>query len=81
LLYPLALAEFGPSTSRPTIQNSAYPVWQLGTWTPANSKKQASEITQATLRLCSVSSGVDFQFSPERRACVAQELTGPNPAF
>ena len=44
------VAELGPSTLRPTIQNSAYAFWLFGTWTPPNSKKQASEITQATRR-------------------------------
>jgi hypothetical protein len=44
------VAELGRSTSRPTIQNSAYAVWLLGTWTPPNSKKQASEFTQTARR-------------------------------
>ncbi len=44
------VAELGPSTSRVTIQNSAYAFWLFRTWTPPNSKKQASEITQATRR-------------------------------
>ena len=39
-----------PSTSRLTIENPAYAFCSLGTWTPANPKKQASEITQATRR-------------------------------
>jgi hypothetical protein len=39
-----------PPTSRLTIQNSARAFWAPGTWAPANSKKQASEITQATQR-------------------------------
>jgi hypothetical protein len=43
-----SVAELGPSTSRLTIQNSARAFWLLGTWTPSNSRKQASEITQAT---------------------------------
>lgn len=44
------VAELGPSTSRVTIQNSAYAFWLFRTWTPPNSKKQASEITQVTRR-------------------------------
>ena len=42
-----SVAELGPSTSRLTIQNSVYAFWLLGAWTPPNSKKQASETTQA----------------------------------
>ena len=42
--------QLGPSTSRLTIENPAYAFCSLGTWTPANPKKQASEITQATRR-------------------------------
>jgi hypothetical protein len=33
-----------------TIENPAYAFCSLGTWTPANSKKHASEITQTTRR-------------------------------
>ena len=39
-----------PETSGLTIENPAYAFCSLGTWTPANSKKQASEITQAARR-------------------------------
>jgi hypothetical protein len=45
-----SVAELGPSTSRLTIQNSVYAFWLLGAWTPPNSKKQASETTQAARR-------------------------------
>jgi hypothetical protein len=41
-----SVAELGPSTSRLTIQNSASAFWLLRTWTPSNSRKRASEITQ-----------------------------------
>ena len=39
-----------PETSGLTIENPAYAFCSLGTWTPANSKKQASEITQVARR-------------------------------